>query len=79
MYNIRKLFKEVEMILENKRGIEKEFKCVMTYKNNKGLYVFYEHDDVIHVGKKVDDKLIPIEETEASIMTKLFNKIESIR
>lgn len=67
------------MILENKKGVEKEFKCVMTYKNHNGLYVFYEHEEVIHVGKKVNDKLIPINEDEASIMTKLFNKIESIR
>lgn len=67
------------MILQNKKGVKKEFKVLFLYENDSKKYVVYQDlvNDVVYAGIKNDNSLTPINNSEKELLDRILESIES--
>ena len=66
------------MILQNSKGIKKEFKLLFKIENDKNTYLIYQdnYNKQVYAGKKTEDNLKKLNDKEVELINNLLKKIE---
>ena len=66
------------MIIENNKGIKKEFKLLFKIEKDNNIYLIYQdtYSKQIYAGKKYKDNLKKLNNKEVDLINNLLKKIE---
>lgn len=66
------------MIIENSKGIKKEFKLLFKIEKDNNTYLIYQdtYNKQVYAGKQKEDKLKKLNNNEVDLINNLLKKIE---
>ena len=66
------------MIIENNKGIKKEFKLLFKIENDKNIYLIYQdnYSKQVYAGRQSNSNLKKLNNKEVDLINNLLNKIE---